>query len=275
MHFRAVESADAPRFVVSTTETPLSHPPSQSGPERFLTAYTTAQQPIISNLSGDDNLDKTFPDKSSDDALVIFTRTKMITKTAGMVTVACLLCATSTDAFLRPPAGVRGVAKRAETHVPTRLERSASYSSEDSRVAVPTRTAAKPRATTFGWSKTAAARPRPQRADWSKLFATPEPKAIQGMPLVGLRRSFGDVASRSCYTLPMLFGMLSLMSTFSPMVAVQTMLAWGLGRITYWLSMRGADVSVRVPAGFVGYASLFMMAGGLVFLNGLKGISSL
>lgn len=198
----------------------------------------------------------------------------MITKMAIVMTLVCLLCASSADAFLRPPTGVRGVAKRVEIHVPTRLERSASYSSEDSGVAVAARTAAKPRATTSGWRKKTA-RPRPQRADWSKLFATPEPKTIQGIPLVGLRRSFGDVASRSCYTLPMFVGMLSLMSTFSPRIAVHTMLAWLVGRITYWLSMKRADVSVRVPAGFVGYASLFMMVGGLVFFNGLKGISTL
>ena len=190
--------------------------------------------------------------------------------TIVIITVGLLCATTNTDAFLRPATGVRGAPRRLETQAPTRLERSASYSSEDSTPA------ARP-APARGWAtKTAPPRQRQQRADWSKLFATPEPKPIlRGMPLVGLRRSFADVASSSCYTFPLFLGMLSLMYSFSPFVAVQTTVAWGLGRAAYWISMRGEDVSVRVPAGFVGYASLFVMVGGLVFLNGLKGISSL
>lgn len=165
------------------------------------------------------------------------------------------------------------------TQVTNRVERSASYSAAD---------AGSENKPVFGWTnKVAAGRgggrrgaggaagnPQ-QRKDWSKLFATPEPEPVQGRPLVGLSRSFGAVAQRSCYSSPLFLGMLLLVYTFSPLVAAQSLVGWGLGRLAYWVSMRGEDVSVRMPAGFVGYASLFLVVGGMVFMNGLKGISSL
>ena len=60
---------------------------------------------------------------------------------------------------------------------------------------------------------------------------------------------------------------------FAPVFAAQSLVAWGLGRFAYWWSMRAADVSQRLPAGFVGYMSLFLMVGGLSFMNGLKAIA--
>ena len=67
--------------------------------------------------------------------------------------------------------------------------------------------------------------------------------------------------------------MVSLVYTFAPVFAAQSLVAWSLGRVAYWWSMRGADVSQRLPAGFVGYMSLFLMVGGLSFMNGLKAIA--
>lgn len=113
------------------------------------------------------------------------------------------------------------------------------------------------------------------RQDWSKLFASPEPEPVQGRPLVGLSRSLAAVARGSCYSSPLFLGMILLMNMFSPLVAAQSLATWGLGRLAYWLSMRGEEVSVRMPAGFIGYASLFLVLGGMVFMNGLKGISNI
>lgn len=118
-------------------------------------------------------------------------------------------------------------------------------------------------------------KPQQQRQDWSTLFATPEAEPVQGRPLVGLSRSFGAVAQRSCYSSPLFLGMIVLMFTFSRLLAALSLGTWGLGRLGYWVSMRDEDVSVRMPAGFVGYASLFLVVGGMVFMNGLRGVSKL
>lgn len=194
------------------------------------------------------------------------------------------ICATHTAAFYAtPPTPFRSTAVRggSVTQSTNRLERSASYSDGDSdpTPAAFGSTKKNDRRPAFGWTKRAGSRRQgggQQRKDWSKLFATPEPETVQGRPLSGLSRSFGAAASRSCGSSPLFLGMLVLMiSTFSPLLAARPVAVWGLGRLTYWLSMRDEDVSARVSAGFVGYASLFLMVGGQLTVNGLKCISSL
>lgn len=93
------------------------------------------------------------------------------------------------------------------------------------------------------------------------------------LPLSGLSRSCAGLAEGSCGSSLIFFGMVSLVYAFAPVFAAQSLFAWGFGRVGYWWSMRGADVSQRLPAGFVGYMSLFLMVGGLSFMNGLKGIA--
>lgn len=94
---------------------------------------------------------------------------------------------------------------------------------------------------------------------------------------MALSRSFAGVAQGSLYASPLflLFSVLLLVSTSSFSLGVRTVSAWGLGRLAFGLSMRGEDVSRRVPVGFVGYASLFLVVGGLAFMNGLKAVSRL
>lgn len=119
----------------------------------------------------------------------------------------------------------------------------------------------------------AAGRP-PQRtkADLSKLFATPEPAVGTGLPLArvvsrGAQGSFGSF--------PIFVAMCALCAKFAPAVALQSVVAWGVGRVAYWWSMREADVSQRLPAGLVGYMTMFLFLGGLSFLNGLKAVALL
>lgn len=204
-----------------------------------------------------------------------------------IVLAMCLMCATHTAAFYAsPPTPLRSTAVRGGgvTQSTNRLERSASYSDGDSSDPTPAAFGSSAqtmeRRTAFGWTKRAGSRrgaqqQRQQRQDWSKLFATPEPEQVQGRPLSGLSRSFGAAASRNMGSSPLFLGMVLLTSTFSPLLAARPLAAWGLGRLTYWLSMRDEDVSVRVSAGFVGYASLFLMVGGQLTVNGLKCISNL
>ncbi|CBJ30545.1 expressed unknown protein [Ectocarpus siliculosus] len=209
---------------------------------------------------------------------------------AAVIILQVVLVASAVAAFVPAPPALRSTTILGEVaQVRNRMERSASYSSGDSsssgggRKKTTTTRSGSPAA--FGWGTAADARPaaagtaawgaKPRKADWSKLFAAPEPEPVQGRPLAVLSRSFAGAAQGSCYSSPLFLGMSLLLSLFSPIVAAQSLVAWGLGRATYWLSMRGEDVSRRMPAGFVGYASLFLVVGGLAFMNGLKGISAL
>lgn len=201
-----------------------------------------------------------------------------------LVLALCLVCATHTAAFYATPTPLRSTAVRGGvTQSTNRLERSASYSEGDSSAAAPAafRSSIKTKEgrPAFGWTKRAGSRrqrgEQQQRQDWSKLFATPEPEPVQGRPLLGLSRSVGAAASKNLGTSPIFLGMVLLSTTFSPLLAARPLAAWGLGRLTYWLSLRDEDVSVRLSAGFVGYASLFLMVGGQLTVNGLKCISCL
>ncbi|CAM9619924.1 unnamed protein product [Ectocarpus sp. 12 AP-2014] len=210
---------------------------------------------------------------------------------SAAVILQVVLVASAVAAFVPAPPALRSTTILGEVaQVRNRMERSASYSSGDSSSS--SSSGGKKTTTTrggspaaFGWGTAADAKPaaagtaawgaKPRKADWSKLFAAPEPDPVQGRPLAVLSRSFAGAAQGSCYSSPLFLGMSFLLSFFSPTVAAQSLLAWGLGRATYWLSMRGEDVSRRMPAGFVGYASLFLVVGGLAFMNGLKGISAL
>lgn len=204
-----------------------------------------------------------------------------------IVLALCLVCATHTAAFYATPSTpVRSTAIRGGSGVTqstNRLERSASYSDGDSSPTPAAFGSTTSKSPAFGWTKRAGSRrqrgarapQRQDRQDWSKLFANPEPEPVQGRPLSGLSRSFGAVASKNMGSSAVAIGMIMLTSTFSPLLAARPLAAWGLGRLTYWLSMRDEDVSVRVSAGFVGYASLFLMVGGQLTVNGLKCISTL
>ncbi|CAM9785413.1 unnamed protein product [Ectocarpus sp. 8 AP-2014] len=209
---------------------------------------------------------------------------------AAVIILQVVLVASAVAAFVPAPPALRSTTILGEVaQVRNRMERSASYSSGDSssnsggRKKTTTTRGGSPAA--FGWGTAPDAKPaaagtaawgaKPRKADWSKLFAAPEPEPVQGRPLAVLSRSFAGAGQGSCYSSPLFLGMSLLLSLFSPIVAAQSLLVWGLGRATYWLSMRGEDVSRRMPAGFVGYASLFLVVGGLAFMNGLKGISAL
>lgn len=205
----------------------------------------------------------------------------MINKRIVLALALCL-CATHTAAFYSG-ATVRSTAVRGGgvTQSTNRLERSASYSEDDSSsAAAPAAFAStKERRPAFGWTKRAGFRRervgQQQRQDWSKLFAAPEPE-VSALPLSGLSRSVGAAASNNPGT-SMMLGMcfLNYLCVSSPLLAARPLAAWGLGRLTYWLSLRDEDVSVRLSAGFVGYASLFLMVGGQLTVNGLKCISCL
>ncbi|CAM9855444.1 unnamed protein product [Ectocarpus fasciculatus] len=215
----------------------------------------------------------------------------MTKQRSAAVILQVVLVASAVAAFVPAPPALRPTTILGEvSQVRNRMERSASYSSGDSSSGggggKKTATTRSGSPAAFGWGTAADARPavagtaawgaKPRKADWSKLFAAPEPEPVQGRPLAVLSRSFARAPGRSsCYSSPLFLGMSLLLSVFSPIVAAQSLLAWGLGRATYWLSMRGEDVSRRMPAGFVGYASLFLVVGGLAFMNGLKGISAL
>lgn len=114
--------------------------------------------------------------------------------------------------------------------------------------------------------------PQRSKADLSKLFATPEPVVGTGLPLA---RVFSRGAQSSFGSLPIFVAMCALCAKFAPAIALQSAVAWGVGRVVYWRSMREADVSQRLPAGLVGYMTMFLFLGGLSFLNGLKAIALL
>lgn len=146
-----------------------------------------------------------------------------------------------------------------------------------------------PNTSTFRWRQssgphptfgTGSAAPIPQRnkADLSKLFATPEPLTARSssLPLVGIfSRSCLKGVQGSCGCSLIFLAMCALCARFSPALAAKSVLAWALGHLAYGWSMRGADVSQRLPAGMLGYTALFLIVGGLSFLNGLKAVALL
>lgn len=208
------------------------------------------------------------------------TTTKTIIS-ARVLVLSIILVSGCVTAFAPPPAHLQPALGNTVREMPqvlrTRIERSASYTLGDS---TSTSTSSSRSPAAFGWTgANAEARrgspPQQRKGDWSKLFATPEPEPVQGRPFVGLSRSFTALAEGSCGSSPIFFGMVGLVYAFVPLFAVQSLVAWGVGRVMYWWSMRGADVSRRLPAGFVGYMLLFFVVGGLSFMNGLKAVAVL
>lgn len=94
--------------------------------------------------------------------------------------------------------------------------------------------------------------------------------------MMALRRSCAILAEPSCGSTPIFFLMASIIRMkFAPMVGTQVVGTWLVGRAVYRLAMSGADVSKHLPAGFLGYMFIFLLAGGFAFMNGLKAIVSL
>lgn len=208
----------------------------------------------------------------------------MVNISSRALILAIVGMAAVTTAFAPPPMTAHlGRWSRDMPHevLRTRVERSASFNQGDSAIGTLAKraspaTPASPNPRAWGWTHVRAIPPQQQRkGDLSKLFAKPEPESAQGRPLVGLSRGCMASAQGSCGSSPIFFSICALCSVFSPILAVQSVVAWGVGRAAYWWSMRGADVSQRLPAGFVGYMSLFLLVGGVSFLNGLKAIALL
>ncbi|CAM9870759.1 unnamed protein product [Scytosiphon promiscuus] len=197
-----------------------------------------------------------------------------------------LLLTGSVLAFTHPPpARFRAAAMRGFGVTRIGMKRGSSDSNDSTSTSKSRKRERQPKA--FGWTKPAGPRraqgagsaaPPQEKVDWSKLFATPEPEpAPRSRPLTVLSRRFACVAQGSLYASPLFlfFSALLLIPTSSPSAGLKTVGAWGLGRLAFGLSMRGEDVSRRMPVGFVGYASLFLIVGGVAFMNGLKAVSNL
>lgn len=203
-----------------------------------------------------------------------------------LITLGVILVTGCVTAFAPPPAHLQsplGKVLRDGTQASrTRVERAASFTLGDSGATSATSTSERAR---FGWTlakaaqagtaRRAAPAQQQRNGDWSKLFAAPEAQPALGNPLVGLSRGCASLAGGSCGSLPILFGMVGLVYAFVPLVAAQSLAAWVFGRVMYGCSMRGADASKRLPAGFVGYMSMFLVVGGVSFMNGLKAIALL